>query len=83
MQYKKYENLVVDLAKAKSDRNVESIRANEAEQKAEMFREQCRDVVWSLLSEREEMKELREQLKSANRKASIWKTKCQNLRGTK
>jgi len=49
---------------------------------AENFRQEADSVLQSLRDEREEMEELREQLKSAERKASIWKTKCQNLRGT-
>ena len=48
---------------------------------AETFR---RDERKQLIGDHwEEMEELRDQLKSAERKASIWKTKCQNLRGTK
>ncbi len=50
---------------------------------AENFRQEADSVLQSLRDERKEMEELRDKLSNAERKASIWKTKCQNLRGTK
>jgi len=47
-----------------------------ARQDAHAYREQ-------VVHERQTILALREQLKSAERKASIWKTKCENLKGTK
>lgn len=43
---------------------------------AQIYREQ-------VVHERQTVLSLRDELKNAERKASIWKTKCQNLRETK
>ena len=72
----------VMLADAKKAVDTERARTAEAIQEIARSRHDAQAYREQVVHERQTILSLREQLKSAERKASIWKTKCQNLRGT-
>jgi len=73
----------VMLAEAKEAIEYHRARASEAIDWINRARKDANACHEQVAHERQTILALREQLKSAERKASIWKTKCENLKGTK